>query len=57
MRIDRPNDHLAENLHDWPDDALRAAIRDGLDSGAPTPLEMDVITRQARQPWNQDCEG
>jgi predicted transcriptional regulator len=42
-------EHLARNLEGWTDDALRVAIQEGLASGAPTPLDMDAIKREARQ--------
>jgi predicted transcriptional regulator len=46
-------EQAAKNLEGWTQEALRAAIEEGLASGPATPLDMDVVKRRARQQWEQ----
>jgi hypothetical protein len=46
-------EHAAKNLEGWTQEALRAAIEEGLASGPATPLDMEAVKRRARQHWGQ----
>jgi predicted transcriptional regulator len=46
-------EHSAKNLEGWTQEALRAAIEEGLASGPATPLDMEAVKRRARQHWGQ----
>jgi Arc/MetJ-type ribon-helix-helix transcriptional regulator len=46
-------EQAAKNLEGWTQEALRAAIEEGLASGPSTPLDMEAVKRRARQQWEQ----
>jgi hypothetical protein len=47
-------EHLAPQINEYLTrlEELRDAIREGDDSGAAVPLDLDAIKRQARQEWD-----
>jgi len=51
----RSFDELAEKvgLTGWTEETLMAEIQKGIDSGDPTPLDMEDIKKEARQRWEK----
>jgi predicted transcriptional regulator len=50
-------EHAAKNLEGWTQEALCAAIEEGLASGPSTPLDMEAVKRRAWQQWEQSGQA